>query len=650
MFNLFRSGLSAVAIILVFTVAACCPPCEPPNTCPGPPEATTMPPDADMDTDQGMAGMTMLSGSTKPCALVKLTVNDPVPPPLYRDIGSAHWHVPWGQDYFDQGLRFLFAFNNRESYRAFRQAAREAEDNGIPCSACYWAQALVLGVDINMPTQSEDDLPEAQAALDRAARANPNPEDQEIIRALSGRYQNCNSTPRGKCQEIRNQAYYDGMQRVLQMFGSDDPNVITLFADSAMNLAPWGYWDNLGNPVIGPITEARKYLEKALKFVQYPPNEGPIHWYIHLMEQSRTPDAAKQYADLLAPIPPWKPLAPSAGHLVHMPSHIYYRMGDMQNAIRANKEAIEADETYFAVEPNLYRPDGDRYKYGYYPHNIHFVIAAAVLSGDKDQDVNRYAEKLFQSAPDKANGMRADFYRTVYHLAKVNFSSTADIRKFAPPNPFNQQPLANIAYAFTQLMADIWDKTNFKESADKFDADVANYRKSARAKDTRGNPSCDIKPGLDLPKPELCLTAILESLGHARMAALNNNWVDAVSAATRAVDIQDAMKYDEPPWWPYPARQTLASILIRWADADPTGRGKHLTDAKDALSESLKGAPGGKPGEIPTGTFPGNGWAYYGLLEIAKQDGSSPADRDQAEVDLNAHWFGAPEFHTLDRM
>jgi tetratricopeptide (TPR) repeat protein len=648
MFNLFRSRFSAAAIIFVFTVSACCSPSEPTDACPGPSE--------EMDMDQSMDGMDMLNASITPCALVYLTENDPVPP-LYPYIGSAHWHVPWAQDYFDQGLRFFFAFNYRESYRAFRKAAREADDNGIPCSACYWAQALPLGVDINKKTQSKPDQRAAKAALHRAIEANPNPEDWEIIQALFGRYQDCkvkDEEDEKECQRVRNQAYYDGMKRVLETFGKDDPNVITLFADSAMNLRPGRYWGKNGNPAYGEITEAQTQLERALKFVQYPPNEGPTHWYIHLMEGSRTPDAAKQYADLLAPIAPLGPLAPNAGHLVHMPSHIYYRMGDMQNAIRANKVAIEADETYFDKEPNLYRPDDDRYKYGFYPHNIHFLLAAAVLSGDnKEGDVNRYAEKLFESAPDKANGFLADKYRTVYYLAKVNFSSTADIRKFAPPNPVDQQPLANVAYDYTQLMADIWDGKDSKQSAGKFDADLAKYRKIASDK-PEPNASCDMTSGLPRPRNiNLCLAGILDNLGHARMGVSNKKWDDAVTAAEGAMKIQDALSYDEPPLWLYPTRQTLASVLIRRADADgpPTARGREdLAKAKQWLLESLNKSSDGNPNQIPTGTYPGNGWAYYGLWEIAKRDGSSPADIDNAGAELNGHWFGTAEFHTLDRL
>ena len=150
MFNLFPSRLSAAAFILVFAIAACCSPSEASGGCGGSVEETTSQAPVSMATDQDMDdGLGMLSSETKACPLSVLAENDPEPP-LYPYIGSAHWHVPWGQEYFDQGLRFYFAFNNRESYRAFRKAASDARDEGISCSACYWAQALVLGVDLNM--------------------------------------------------------------------------------------------------------------------------------------------------------------------------------------------------------------------------------------------------------------------------------------------------------------------------------------------------------------------------------------------------------------------------------------------------------------------------------------------------------------------
>ncbi|OBH52474.1 hypothetical protein A5687_08865 [Mycobacterium mantenii] len=628
MFNLFRSRLPAAAIIVVLAVGACSPSCGPTDTCGA--SAT------DMGTDDGMDAMAM---TTEPCPLVKLTKNDP-DPPLYPYIGSAHWHVPWGQEYFDQGLRFYFGFNNREAYRAFKKAAQEAEDNGIPCSACYWAQALVLGVDLNLGKQSEPDRDAANDALRRAAQEKPNREDDEIINALSERYRDCGkSDPPQKCQKDRNEAYYRGMKDVVDEFASDDPTAITLLADAAMNITSWHYWDD-GKHVDPRILETKKYLERALEFVQSPRNEGPIHWYIHLMEQSRTPAAARRYADWLAP------LAPNSGHLVHMPSHIYFRVGDMRDAIRANKEATEADDRYFATEPDLYRPDGDRYKYGYYLHNIHFILAAAALSGDEHHDINPYADKLLEEAPDKANGFRADEYRATYYLTKLNFSSPVDIHNFKKPDAINLQPFANIAYDFTQLMADIWGNST-KPSTDRLDTDVATYRKYVSDKGKR-NASCDIAQ--DLPKPSLCLAAILRDLGHARLEAAKGDWGDAVTHADHAVKTQDALDYDEPPLWPYPARQTLASILIRRADAEgPAAAAAYLAWARDLLLESLKGKGAG-PGEMPTGTFPGNGWAYYGLLEVALRDGSAENVINDARAELAEHWFGAPEFHTLDRM
>ena len=316
MVNLFRSRLSATAVIIVFTVAACCSPSEPTDPCAGPPEATmsTTQPAGDMDKDQSMGdGM-----PTQACGLAKLSENGPEPP-LYPGIGSAHWHVPWAQDYFDQGLRFYFGFNNRESYRAFHKAAAEAEDKGIPCSACYWAQALVLGVDLNMPKQSPSDLAAARLMLQQARNTSPNPEDVQIIGALSKRYQDCNTsdTPR-ECQRARNEGYYDGMKNVLKDFGSDDPNVITLFADAAMNITPWA--DREGaNPVSERITEAKHQLERALNFVQYP-RKRRAHPLVY------PPDGAIAHAGRgLSHTRTCGTACANAGHLVHMPSHIYYR-------------------------------------------------------------------------------------------------------------------------------------------------------------------------------------------------------------------------------------------------------------------------------------------------------------------------------------
>lgn len=643
MSNLFRNRFSTAAIILAFTVAACCSPSEPTSACPGPPDETmTQPADGKGTDPMGMAE------ETPPCSLYLLAKNDPVPP-LYSDIGSAHWYVPAGQAYFDQGLRFFIAFNSRESYRAFREAANEAENNNIKCAACYWAQALPLGVDINELEQSPYDRNEANVALHHAEDTKPGPEDSAIIKALLTRNQDCGVPDEKQCQKIRNQAYYDGMKKVLDEFGRDDPNVITLFADSAMNLTPWRYWDEAGKPVKkwkDQLAEARTYLEKALQLVKFPQNEGPIHFYIHLMEGSTEPGLAKQYADSLAPP---QPLAPNAGHLVHMPSHIYYRIGDMQDAITANKAAIEADEAYFAKEPNLYRPDGDRYRYEYYPHNIHFLLAAAVLSGDtRDRDVDHYAEKLLQSLPDKENGLRADKYQTVYYLAKLNFSRTADIRNFGPPGAFEQQPMANLAYDFTQIMADVWDRKQPTEWGGKFDDHLGNMRKKA-SDERETNVNCvPPPPGSDSRLPgdkNLCLAAILNYLRRARVAVLNTDWDVAEAAARDAMAIDEALGYYEPPLWLYPARQTLAAVLIRRPDVP--GRNVRA-EAKQLLLQSLNTQLDADPNVIPKGIYPGNAWAYYGLWEIA--DRYNRADLGQASEQLNKHWFGTPEFQSLDRM
>ncbi|WP_245835940.1 hypothetical protein [Mycobacterium rhizamassiliense] len=634
-----------MAIAVAFTVAACCSPSEPTSSCQGPPDETMTPSAAKGTDPMGMAE------ETPPCSLYYLAKNDPVPP-RYAGIGSAHWDVPAGQAYFDQGLRFFFAFNSRESYRAFHEAANEAESSNVPCSACYWAQALPLGVDINESEQSPYDRKQANAVLHSAEKANPSPEDRAIIDALLERNQECSTPDEKQCKKIRNNTYYDGMKKVLDAYGGSDPNIITLYADSVMNLTPWRYWDKDGKPVSDKVTDAQKQLEKALGFPTYRQNEGPIHFYIHLMEGSWTPELARRHADSLAPP---TPSAPSAGHLVHMPSHIYYRVGAMQDAIKANKAAIDADDAYFAKEPNLYRPDGDRYRYEYYPHNIHFLLAAAVLSGDTpDRDIDRYSEKLLQSLPDNGNGLRAEKYRTTYYLAKLNFSRTADIRSFAQPDPFELQPIANLSYHFTQMMADIWDGNKPAQSADRFYDDIGKIRDAARK--TEKNEDCD--PSVRLPRDkDLCLAAILNYLGRARIAVLDAKrgdsarWADADAWARRALEIDDKLDYYEPPLWLYPTRQTLASVLIQRADAvGPLDRAwrSYLDDAKQQLLESLHEQPRANPAEMPIGIYPGNGWAYYGLLEIANR--YDPAGVGQATLDLKTHWFGDPGFHTLDRM
>jgi hypothetical protein len=570
-----------------------------------------------------MPGMVMLDSSSGPLPLVCLTANDPPKPPLFEKIGTVSIKASDNKDvqaYFDQGLRFYIGFNNRESYRAFRYAAQLAAEKRLNCAWCDWGAAVPLGTDINMTNELELDRVAANLWLASARRQKPAGLLAEMIEATAKRSQTCRHDEKVEhCRDRRNREYYDAMHKI--MFANPgDPTIGVFFVDSILNLTPWRL------PAKDKFELARDTLERLMK--SYPSHNGVIHWYIHLMELSSDPGRAYDRARTLAA------LAPNAGHLVHMPSHIYYRIGDMRSAIEANVDASAADEKYFS-DPNnqLDHPDGDRYRFGYYPHTLHFLAAAATLYGDRKWLENA-AERIFKAPPPDPQGYRADKYREVYYLARVNFAKPEAIRDFPRPAAFDKQPRANVAYAYTQVMADVWSGENPTKSLSKFAQALQAY------------------PGLG-PHPDaacrqaaatngdtgLCMAAIEDNLVRARLAASSRQWDDALRHARAAVELQQALPYDEPPDWLYSLHQSHAAILIRRGIA--RGDKGDLVLARAQLRTSLD------PRITRSDIFPGSGWAYYGLWQVAIHLHEGEVEAEKA---FRAHWAAGGPDPSLERM
>ncbi|HEV8241627.1 MAG TPA: hypothetical protein VGS57_19850 [Thermoanaerobaculia bacterium] len=580
-----------------------------------------------------MPGMQMLDAVSGPLPLVCLTMKDPPQPPLFDGIGHPFIQVSSDttiQSYFDQGLRFQIGFNNRESYRAFRFAAETAATTGKPCAWCYWGAALPLGTDINMSNELELDRVAANEYLDKARALKPTGLLAQLIEATAKRSENCLlGEDQGHCRARRNSGYYEAMQKIRADYPSD-PNVGVFFVDSILNLTPWRL------PAHDKFVEARDTLE-ALMTPQTKQN-GLIHWYIHLMELSDDAGRAEPRANQLAA------LAPNAGHLVHMPSHIYYRIGDMRRVIDSNVAASKADETYFGRADNkLEHPDGDRYRYGYYPHTLHFLAAGATLFGHR-QWVNNATERLYASAPPDAEGYRKDKYREVFYLARVNLATPAEIRSFVvpPKPPPNVQPRGNAAYAYTQVMADLWEGKPPTLSLPAFVKAVADYP-------ITGDPNEACRHSIATNGDTgLCVVAIENNLVKGRIAASQNKWDDALGFTQQAVDLQTALAYDEPPDWLYSLHQSHAAVQIRRAIANdpyaPWGQ-ERLRQAKDELVMSLD------PKTNRSDVFPGSGWAYFGLWQVAQY--LKGEDKAAAEAAFKAHWATPNDpktFPTLDRM
>jgi len=574
--------------------------------------------------EDGERSMFMLTAPGDPLPVVCLVRYDPFKPPPYQRIGTATRVVPGDpevQGYFNQGLQFYYAFNNRESYRAFRYAACVAsrgvppcvESKGTPaCAVCYVGQALALGPDINRPRENDLDrkaakqaLADADTALQNDSRRIPPPKDlaeiKVIIDALKLRFADCLTGD--DCQDWRNKAYQKAIAAHIKDY-PNDPDYVILFADAAMNQTPWGYWNADGTPKSEAIAQSEQAIEAALR--HKPDHNGLIHWYIHLMEMSGKPGSAEPYASKLAR------LAPNAGHLVHMPSHIYYRLGDMKRSIDTNHAAVATDQNYFAHDDVHHpRPDGDRYRFGYYPHNIHFELASAVLVGQR-KTVDDAAKTLLAAAPVDPIRYRADRYRAVYYLTRLNFASADDIRSFPRPEP--GQGFAAVAYDYAQVVADTISSTAPESDYQKLEEHAQAYRNQAEAKGEK-NAKCD--PGKLPGDLSLCVIRIMSRLASARISTVNyRDPEEALALVNDAAKTQHALPYDEPPAWLYPVDQTYAGLMLfRYITKRPP-RKTYLEEAMRRLEDSLQ-----EKQPLPSGVFPGNAWAYFGLWQIAEKLG-----------------------------
>ena len=357
-------------------------------------------------------------------------------PPLWSGLGSITYKITTAneraQAYFDQGLRLAYAFNHGEAQRAFRMAQKLDPD----CAMCFWGEALVLGPNINLPMQEDAGAPAYAAAQKAKALAGKaGPREQALIGALAARY---GSDPKAARAPF-DAAYAAEMAKVAEQF-SDDDEIATLYAEAVMDLSPWDYWKPGGrepNPQSVPIVPT---LERVL--ARNPNHPGAIHFYIHAVEASDRPRRAEPYADRL------RGAIPGAGHLVHMPSHIYYRVGRYLDALEDNKTAVKVDEKYLA---DTSAPMGV-YRLGYYPHNVHFVMASAQMAGD-GQTVIAAAEKLGKLIPDEAaRGIAlVQPVKAAPYFAHAQFSTPETI--LALPDPGDAIPYVKAMWLYTRGVA-----------------------------------------------------------------------------------------------------------------------------------------------------------------------------------------------------
>ena len=514
-------------------------------------------------------------------------------PPLYGDLGTLHVPVSTAsrqaQAYFDQGMRLTYGFNHAEAARAFR-AAQQLDPQ---CAMCYWGEALVLGPNINAPMFPEAVAPAVRAAASAmrlAKRATP--AEQALIRAVSARYSGAPNADRGEMRAALDKAYADAMTAAAKAHPNDD-TIQVLFAEALMDIAPWDYWAAAGTQPKHRMGEAVDALERVLE--RNPSHPGAAHYYIHTMEASAQPDKALPAARVLAR------QIPGAGHIVHMPSHIYYRLGMYRDALRSNVEAVAIDERYFSASPS-----DPVYRGAYYPHNIHFMLVSALMGGDGKTTLEA-AGKLDKAIPAemvKAFGALQPVKSAPY-FAHVQFSSPDVLVSLPDPGP-----------DFVLVRA-MWHYARAVGHVRKGDARAAQREVAAIERIER---SGDFKPLTDwaIPGREIVQTA--GKVARGRLADLQGKLPDAIAAYREAVAIQDALPYMEPPYWYYPVRQSLGVALLRAGQLD---------QAEQVFRTSLARTPS-------------NGWALRGLMEVYRVRGDSAA-LAAARQRFATTWLGKPE-------
>ncbi|HEX7287297.1 MAG TPA: hypothetical protein VF532_14015 [Candidatus Angelobacter sp.] len=455
----------------------------------------------------------------------------PKPATLVTGLGDLHHPVTTSnaeaQKFFDQGLRYIYAFNHDEAERSFARAA----ELDPKLAMAYWGIAEAVGPNYNDPADP-DRFKKAHEAIQKASAlaAGASPSEKAYIAAMALRFPADPNADRRQAAE----AYHDAMRGLVKQF-PDDLDAATLFAEAGMNLHPWGLWHVDGSPELG-TEEIVATLESVLR--REPNHMGAIHYYIHAVEASPSPERALAAANRLAA------LAPAAGHLVHMPAHVYIRTGDFESGIKTNEAAAAADRAYI-------QSSGAQgiYPAMYYSHNLHFIAACASMNGDyararKAADMlGAHVGPLVKDIPP------LEGFMTVPIAVSVRFQKWDDILAMKPPDPAMQT--TTVFWHFARGMA-LAGKGKVAEAE-------AEYRIVKEAADKTPPEQVFAMPVNNRAKDVL---TIAENVLGAKIALAQKDSTRAIAMLRRAVEIQDTLKYDEPPDWFFPVRESLGAVLL----------------------------------------------------------------------------------------
>ena len=505
-------------------------------------------------------------------------------PPLWPGLGENTFPIssanPEAQAYFNQGIRFTYGFNHGEAIRAFRAA----EEIDPTCAICAWGISANLGPNINGPMR-ESDNPAAVEAMRRAVRlmtpATP-PKERALIEALATRY----SDAKGAKRKALDAAYADAMKKAYAAF-PNDPDVALAHIEAAMVASGYPWYAKRTMVPLGRIGEALAATEKML--AADPRHPGAVHYYIHLAEVPK-PEKAEPYADTLAG------LTPGIGHMVHMPSHLYFVLGRYKDALNANLTAIDLDAALIAAVPET----SAAYKYGLYPHNINFAMSSASMSGDGALAMS-LADKL-EKALRPNDPARNDFYTAAAIHPRLRFETPA--ATLARPLPDAKQPIARDIAHYARGSAYAWQK-DAKSAKAELDALAKARRSAGKSQSRRTRPDA--------------LLAVAEEVLRARITIAEGDTRAARRRLEAAIALQDEdmLFRGDPPPSDVPLRQSLAALLIRTGDA---------TAAIPLLRQAL----------IDT---PNNAWALYALKEASARTGDTGAAAQYEKLFAKA-WAG----------
>jgi tetratricopeptide (TPR) repeat protein len=484
--------------------------------------------------------------------------------PRLQNLGVHTFPVSTKSDraqlFINQGMNLAYGFNHAEAGRAFAEAARLDPE----CAMAFWGQSLVLGPNINAVMNPEDEpkaFELAQKAL--ALKSQASAREQAYIDALAARY-----TGKPEDRKTADRAFAHAMGELADDY-PDDLDARTIYAESLMDLRPWNYWTRDGQPY-EETRDIQKSLEQVL--ATNPNHPGALHYWIHLWEPTDTPERAEAEADRLLT------LMPGAGHVVHMPAHIYMRVGRHADVVRSNQLATQADEDYIAQ----CRAQG-LYPLGYYPHNIHFIWMGATASGQRKVALDA-ARKLAAAIPDEALGTVPILqgFLVVPYWAMVQFGQWDDI--LADKGPRQETPFTRGAWRYARAMAFV-AKGRLREA----DRELVALKKVVGDPSLKGQVTFSTNSGL-------AVLRIAPEVVAGELAARRKNWDAAVLHLDRAVRYEDALIYQEPPDWHAPVRQNLGAVLLAAGRAD---------EAEAVYWEDLR-------------KNPGNGWSLFGLLQALK--------------------------------